>query len=906
MLEPQVITQSKLFQHLEQGASLLTGNLRLSRFLNKNFEQHALAGGQTVWLTPEILPLQIWLQQVRETLLINTALKAETVLNPQQEMLLWEDIIRHSVEGEALLRPHATARQAQQAWQLLHAWRLENAADMHGLNEDSRAFQNWSAQFRSRCQDNRWISTAQIPGQLACAFAKDNPFAGKTILLAGFDELTPQQQHLFAALNDAGSEVRWVVPELTRDSGKIDRVLVECADDRDEIHCMARWVRERLTINPETSIAVVVPDLEHRRAPIVRELSSLLSTDPFASSTSTLFNVSLGQPLSQAPLVQTAFHLLAFMRQRIDLATAGALLLSPFLDGWESESRRRALLDMRLRETGEPEVSLNTLVYFAAQEAQPWHCPVLLEHVRALSSFIDSLPVREHVGHWAEQFSRYLNIAGWSSGRSLSSEEYQTLEAWRELLAAFAQLELISGPINAQQALGHLRQLASEQTFQPESADAPVQVLGLYEASGLQFDALWLMGMSDNVWPAAPRPNPFISLALQRQHEMPHATATRELAVARKLSQRLLASAETIVVSYPASGAGAESLRPSSLFTQLPRLKPSALPLWQGQRWREVIRHRQDLESPGDDAAPAIDLQHENIRGGSSIIRLQSNCPFRAFAELRLGARPFAQVDIGLDAMSRGTLVHRVLELVWDTLETQDCLLCLNDDALDKLVEDMTRLAIRETQQQLPQLFAGEYMKLESKRLQDYVLRWLEIEKQRAPFSVLETEQLLETQISGVPIRVKLDRVDELEDGRRLVIDYKTGQVTASQWFGERPEEPQLPLYAGVVKEKLAGILFAQLQAKELCFKGISEEAELAPKVKSYKDMKQTKEMSSWSAVLENWRATVAKLAEDFKTGMADVDPLKPGETCRYCELSTLCRIHEQNRLLDATEETEA
>jgi len=905
VLEPQAIINTELFRCLEQGAGLVTGNLRLSRFIGKNFEQCALAGGRTVWLTPDILPLQIWLQQARETLLINAVFDTETVLNPQQETLLWEDIIRHSVEGEALLRPHATARQAQQAWQLLHAWRLERAADTHGLNEDSRAFENWSAQFHARCQDNRWISTAQIPGQLALAFAKDNPFAGKTILLAGFDELTPQQQHLFAALNEAGSEVRWIVPEITKDSGEADSVLVECADDRDEIHCMARWVRQCLTINPETSIAIVVPDLEHRRTPIVRELSSLLSTESSASSTSALFNVSLGQALSQYPLVQTAFHLLAFMRQRIDLATASALLLSPFLAGWETESRRRALLDMRLRETGEPEVSLNTLVYFAAQEAQPWYCPVLLEHIRALSCFIDSLPAQDHAGRWAEQFSRYLNTAGWSSGRSLSSEEYQTLDAWWELLAAFARLELISGQINAQQALGHLRQLASEQTFQPESADAPVQVLGLYEASGLQFDALWLMGMSDNVWPAAPRPNPFISLVLQRQHEMPHATATRELAVARKLSQRLLASAGTIIVSYPASGAGAEFLRPSSLFSQLPRLKPSALALWQGQRWREIIRRRQDLELLTEDPAPAIDLQNEKIRGGSSIIRLQSNCPFRAFAELRLGARPFAQVDIGLDAMSRGTLMHRVLELVWDTLETQDCLLCLNDDVLQKLVEGMTRVAIRETQQQLPQLFAGEYMKLESKRLQAYVLHWLEIEKLRAPFKVLETEQLLETRISGVPINVKLDRVDELEDGRYLVIDYKTGQVAASQWFGDRPEEPQLPLYASVVKKRLAGILFAQLQAKELCFKGISEEAELAPKVKSYEDMKQTKEMSSWSAVLENWKTTVEKLAEGFKIGMADVDPLKPGLTCRYCELSSLCRIHEQNRLLDATEEVE-
>ena len=66
MLEPQVITRTELFQGLEQGACLLTGNLRLSRFLGQNFARHAAADEQAVWLTPVIMPLQNWLEQARE------------------------------------------------------------------------------------------------------------------------------------------------------------------------------------------------------------------------------------------------------------------------------------------------------------------------------------------------------------------------------------------------------------------------------------------------------------------------------------------------------------------------------------------------------------------------------------------------------------------------------------------------------------------------------------------------------------------------------------------------------------------------------------------------------------------------------------------------------------------------
>ncbi len=388
---------------------------------------------------------------------------------------------------------------------------------------------------------------------------------------------------------------------------------------------------------------------------------------------------------------------------------------------------------------------------------------------------------------------------------------------------------------------------------------------------------------------------------------MPHATAARELTVARQLTQRLLTSAERVIISYPATGAAAEMLRPSTLFNHLPCLEKTALKAWQGESWQDLIYQQRQLILLTEDPAPAVDPEREKIRGGSSIIRLQSNCPFRAFAELRLAARPFAQVDIGLDAMSRGTLVHRVLELVWDTLESQACLKQLDEEnKVDTLVEDMTRVAIKEMQQQLPQQFSGEYLKLESKRLHAYVMRWLDIEKQRAAFHLHESEQLIETKINGIPIRLKLDRVDELEEGGYLVIDYKTGKVTASQWFGERPEEPQLPLYASVIETPLAGILFAQLQAKDMLFKGLCEETELVPKVKSYREIKQTKEMSSWSAVLDNWKTTVENLATDFKSGKAEVDPIKLGSTCRYCELSMLCRIHEQDRAQQEFDEAEA
>jgi ATP-dependent helicase/nuclease subunit B len=140
---------------------------------------------------------------------------------------------------------------------------------------------------------------------------------------------------------------------------------------------------------------------------------------------------------------------------------------------------------------------------------------------------------------------------------------------------------------------------------------------------------------------------------------------------------------------------------------------------------------------------------------------------------------------------------------------------------------------------------------------------------------------------------LKIDRIDELADGRQVVIDYKTGEVKPAQWFGERPDEPQLPLYSMAVGGDIAGVLFAQVKAGGMAFNGVTADEGLAPGVKSYERLAQTREASSWPEVLRDWRATMERLGEAFRNGEALVDPKQYPGTCTYCELKPLCRINE-------------
>ena len=93
---------------------------------------------------------------------------------------------------------------------------------------------------------------------------------------------------------------------------------------------------------------------------------------------------------------------------------------------------------------------------------------------------------------------------------------------------------------------------------------------------------------------------------------------------------------------------------------------------------------------------------------------------------------------------------------------------------------------------------SAQLLTLEKQRLELLLNDWLDsVERKRSPFRVLEMEQEHIEQLGPLQIKTKIDRVDELEDGSRVVLDYKTGSsLKADDLLCEPLLEPQLPIYA--------------------------------------------------------------------------------------------------------------
>lgn len=906
MIKAIKVTHTEIIEAVNRGATVVTANKRLATVTRHIFERANLDKGLDVWPTAKILPWTVWLQNTWEEAMVSGVLAKPTLLlTPQQELHIWKDIITRAFVDNPLLQVNGTARQAGQAWQLMQTWQLTLDADKFSHNDDSKEFNSWASEFETLCLQKNWLSLARLSDALHYHAKKGNLAVAHELVLFGFDELTPQQQSFLSVLVASGCHITWL--QLAGLQSKTARVA--CNDSHHEAEIAARWVRQCLVDKPKATIGIIIPDLQSKRTLIVRALDEALlpqALNPTELNVTRPYNVSLGLPLSSYPIINVALKILSLLQPTISLQNAGVILQSPFLSGWQREASARSLLDATLRkEVGEFEISLKTIRYYANKTDKPFSCPELVKNIDAWGKAAKENKYKESAGQWAENFAALLKAFGWAGGRTLSSEEYQATEAWRDLLVSFATLDTVTDSMTSSGAISHLRSIAKDRTYQPQTGNSPIQVLGVLEAQELQFDHLWVMGLHDAIWPSPPHANPFIPLSIQRKAGLPHASEEKELQLARRATQRLLLSANEVVVSYP-KREGDNELRLSSLIKGVDEVELDALKLSQTDTWTEIIHQHAKVEPVEIDPAPP--LAQVLAKGGSSILKHQANCPFRAFAELRLGARALENADIGLSAMDKGNLVHSILEKVWIKLQSQKNLLAMESSNLEKLVAEITSEAVEKMVWRYPQTFSERFKKIESERLCLRTLQWLELEKQRIPFQVIAKEDDMFVILNAdTKINIVIDRIDQLEDGRKLVIDYKTGVVSPGQWFGDRPDDPQLPLYSMATEGDIAALAIAQIRTGEMAFKGVAEEDGLLPKVSSFDKLRVKGLKKNWKEILAEWQSTMNKLAKEFHDGNAAVDPKNQSNTCdnTYCSLKSLCRINELTRLGEAPAEME-
>ncbi|MBK9520878.1 MAG: PD-(D/E)XK nuclease family protein [Rhodocyclaceae bacterium] len=902
---------------------VLCHSARLATDLRRAHGLYQSAHGMTSWQALQTATPALWLDHLCSGALLRGEIPPENVpgilLTKLQERSLWEKAIRADARNSSwaaeLFDINGLAQAAMDAGALMQTWRLELPEALQ--TEECRAFLRWRDAVVDACLKNGWCSKVQALKWQTDCIARGVSGLPLRIGLAGFLTTDPALSRLLMALETRGVELFRF--DFSKD--KIATVAYrEQADTKAECVAAAKWAAELVgnakndsSVKSPVRVRIAVADLPARRRTLELALADALNPERIGAAWAgheVDYQILGSDTLVEQSLVDVGLRLLHMVMnpRRISQAEFGALLCAC---GWSSdinEADGRASLEARLREMLPPETSLDRLHRAIARVQVEFGIPVLLVHLDYMLETTRQMRAglkRQLPSIWAGHFITLLEAIGWPGERQLIFTEQAAVKALRDALTSLSTLDVLLGRVDATEALRQLQRHCRDQIFPaPRQAPASVEVCSLADAVAAPVDALWVMGLNEAAWPPATRPNPLLPAELQRRAGIPAAKAEIQTAIAREIQSFWQMSADHVVFSW-AAREGERELRVSPLLAAFARVSQtdadppnSSTNRDHGRATaREATNCNDLLERVSDARAPALSGT-ERVRGGTRLLQAQAICPAWGFYQFRLGGGVLPAPTGGLDAMARGTLLHGALEVFWrDRSQTE--LLAMDEPTFSAQVSFAVEQALAEFDRRAVEPIPPRLRQLEHSRLLALISKWLQFEAQRTPFRVIACEDAHELMLEGLRVRVVVDRVDQLEDGRLVIIDYKSGRkISANSWAKSRISEPQLPIYAALAfpEQAVAGVVLARVTMDAPAFIGVAEDEELLPQVKSLEGLRKLYpeyEFADWSGLRRLWAERLHVVAAEVKDGCAAVVFGNESEV-KYCDVLPLLRIAER------------
>ncbi len=860
---------------VQTGRTLLAPNAELAAALFAAVERSHQAAGREVWPTPRVRDFGSWLREQHAARQLSDA-ASPRLLGEVDERELWRTVIDSGDVGREVLEPTAAAHAARRARRALYEYGipLRAVAEQGAAAEESQAFLDWNRRFDDRCRELNCISADDLLGRAL-------PPA-ELIVWIESPVWRPMARHW---LQRHGSMLAPPI-NVSRSASRL-----KAGSPTAELAAIADWALVNLRRSERFRAWICVPDLNRRRAEVVDAFDAALAPGRFSLSEnphSAPYAVAGGTPLSEFAPVRAALDTLDASLGVVTFERFSTLLRAPELQASATDAGAAALLDVQVRKRGPSDAELAAWLKLAEGIAAARGIgPVaaLLRLQGALRT-LDEVRGTQPLSRWAAIWIRAFDLGPWGLRQRWSSTEYQAAERFRELLASLATADSFFGSHSRSSAQRILRRAAHDTAFQVQTGVPPIWVSGQFLDPWLNYDGLWVSGCNDERWPPPVEPIPLLPVRLQREFGVVPAAAESQLQFALELQSRWAARAAHCVFSYADPGDG-RSASPSPLMPNtvaLPSLvqTPEQSPALPQPHWHALLRSAPRLERLTDELAPPFAAGERTH--GVATLKAQSLCAFRGFAHTRLDTDRLERPVPGFNERERGELIHHALEHIWSQLHDSAALHSISREDEDCLLADgVTRALAQACRVRDP---GTRWRIRESDRMQGVLRKWLDTERQRQPFAVERMEHGAEVaRHAGLEFKVRIDRMDRLADGARVLIDYKTG-MASTDWRGARPDNPQLPIYALLHPQDLVAVAYGLVNAGDCSFIAESErQAIFKPRGRR----SSLEGEPDFTALLRLWSQRIEKLAADFAAGRAAVAPTP--QACMTCRLQGLCRV---------------